>query len=323
LALAWGDTTESLRRELESCTVEQIGDTAFLIHTETPKISFYRQILPNPKILENASIRETAECAFGLVEGVVGEWSLHSFSAQDKGGERRATLVESILEETLKKKRKSVLKLRAHSFPTKTLLQICVLSEGVSVVSLTPDITLEPARNLIVPLSGGRAEIPEDKRPPSRAYRKLKEALLSIGLGIEPGQQVVDLGASPGSWSWVALESGAVVTAVDRSELSGFMVNESNLRFESGDAFKFKPDSQVDWLLSDIITAPERTVQLLDGWLKERLCRNFCVTMKFKGEPDWTAIQAMRSLLERESPRFLLRHLENNKNEITAVGIAS
>ena len=50
---------------------------------------------------------------------------------------------------------------------------------------------------------------------PSRAFAKLTEALARLGHWMGPGERCVDLGASPGGWSFVALGKGAQVIAVD------------------------------------------------------------------------------------------------------------
>ena len=45
--------------------------------------------------------------------------------------------------------------------------------------------------------------------PPSRAYLKLWEALTLIGAGRGPGERCLDLGSSPGGWSWALQRMGA------------------------------------------------------------------------------------------------------------------
>jgi len=58
-------------------------------------------------------------------------------------------------------------------------------------------------------------------KPISRAYFKLKEALLRSGRCLPPGAMVMDVGAAPGSWTQLLLEHGCShVFAVDPAELS-------------------------------------------------------------------------------------------------------
>ncbi len=56
--------------------------------------------------------------------------------------------------------------------------------------------------------------------PPSRAYLKLWEALVRFGRWPAPGDRCLDLGASPGGWTWVLAKLGANVTAVDKAPLA-------------------------------------------------------------------------------------------------------
>jgi len=59
------------------------------------------------------------------------------------------------------------------------------------------------------PFPNGEIAFVEDRSgPPSRAYLKLWEALTLIGRRPEPGETCVDLGASPGGWSWALSKMG-------------------------------------------------------------------------------------------------------------------
>ena len=57
------------------------------------------------------------------------------------------------------------------------------------------------------------------------------EAEARLGRRIAPGDRCVDLGASPGSWTYVAVTRGARVTAVDRSELRPDLMQSRQVRF--------------------------------------------------------------------------------------------
>jgi len=45
--------------------------------------------------------------------------------------------------------------------------------------------------------------------PPSRAYLKFWEACTRLGARPEPGDTCIDLGASPGGWTWAMARLGA------------------------------------------------------------------------------------------------------------------
>jgi 23S rRNA (cytidine2498-2'-O)-methyltransferase len=93
-----------------------------------------------------------------------------------------------------------------------------------------------------------------------------------------------------------------------------------SLEFVRGDAFRFVPPVPVDWLLCDVIAFPERVFELLKRWLTERWCRQFCVTIKFRGSEDYAKLEPIKSWLAASGADFQLRRLTNNKNEVTATG---
>mgnify|MGYP003338278511 CR=1 FL=1 len=71
------------------------------------------------------------------------------------------------------------------------------------------------------PFAHGEVTFVEDKAtPPNRAYLKLWELFTLLGTRPKPGELCIDLGASPGGWSWVLHETGASVLAVDKAPLA-------------------------------------------------------------------------------------------------------
>ncbi|MCM0606323.1 MAG: hypothetical protein KA715_09550 [Xanthomonadaceae bacterium] len=147
--------------------------------------------------------------------------------------------------------------------------------------------------------------------PPSRAYLKLWEALAILGESPAKGDSVLDLGASPGSWSWALAERGANVLSIDRSPLSNNLNDYKNIEFKTGDAFSFEP-RKMDWLFSDVICYPDKLYQYVERWMKSGLCDKFVCTIKFAGGPDHKIIDLFRKL-----PHSRVVHLFNNKNEVT------
>jgi 23S rRNA (cytidine2498-2'-O)-methyltransferase len=184
-------------------------------------------------------------------------------------------------------------------------------------------------RRLISPFPKGELPVASDKTAPSRAFAKLVEAELRLGRSIQRGETCVDLGAAPGSWTYVAVSRGASVIAVDRSPLREDLMQSPQVDFQSGDAFRFQPPRPVDWLLCDVIAAPERTAELLLEWLRRGWCRHFVVTLKVgKGQmtgSDGTGAEAL-ARLKRELPpltrELYLTRLCANKREVCAFGAA-
>ena len=108
--------------------------------------------------------------------------------------------------------------------------------------------------------------------------------------------------------------------AVDRSPLREDLMQHPALEFVRGDAFKFEPPEQVDWLLCDVVAPPELIIQLLQTWIARRWCRKLCVTIKFRGTSEYAVLEPLKAWLAAERAEFVMRRLTNNKNEVTVAG---
>ena len=51
-------------------------------------------------------------------------------------------------------------------------------------------------------------------------------------------------------------------------------------------------------------------------WVAERWCRQFCVTIKFRGTDDYAKLDPIKSWLAESGADFLLRRLTSNKKRI-------
>jgi 23S rRNA (cytidine2498-2'-O)-methyltransferase len=150
----------------------------------------------------------------------------------------------------------------------------------------------------------------------------LIEAEQRLGRAIQAGETCVDLGAAPGSWTYLAAKRGARVSAVDRSPLREDLLRNRRVNFQAGDGFRFRPDCPVDWLLCDVLAAPERSTDLLFEWLRHRWCRHFVVTLKLKDAPESSALTRLKKELPALTREFFLTRLCANKKEVCAFGTA-
>lgn len=162
------------------------------------------------------------------------------------------------------------------------------------------------------PSVDGKLNFKENKIvPPSRAYLKLWEALSVLGDWPRKDERVVDLGSSPGSWTWALAELGPHVLSIDRSTLDPKVMRAKNIEFRTGDAFSMQP-TKLDWVFSDVICFPDKLFEYMSAWIKSGLCEKFVANVKFAGEVDPAIIHKFRQL-----PHSRVLHLLNGKKEVT------
>lgn len=169
------------------------------------------------------------------------------------------------------------------------------------------------------PYPDGVVRFVEDRESaPSRAYLKLWEVFTLLGTSPKPGELCLDLGSSPGGWTWVLASLGARVFSLDRAPLDPRIDRMPGVEHCLGSGFGLEPQAaggpgaRVDWLCSDMACYPERLLELVRRWLDADACRNFVCTLKFQGETDHATAQAFAAI-----PGSRLMHLSCNKHELT------
>ena len=165
----------------------------------------------------------------------------------------------------------------------------------------------------------GEVDFVEDRNgPPSRAYLKLWEALTLLGCRPEPGETCLDLGSSPGGWSWALQQMGAQVISVDKAPLAPEIARLPRIEHRLESAFALDPRAlgPVDWVFSDVVCYPARLLTLVERWLAGGTCRRFVCTIKFQGEPDHQTARRFANI-----PGSQLRHLFHNRHELTWIKI--
>jgi 23S rRNA (cytidine2498-2'-O)-methyltransferase len=167
------------------------------------------------------------------------------------------------------------------------------------------------------PFPHGEVSFAEDKvNPPSRAYLKLWETFTRTQLWPRPGELCLDLGASPGGWTWVLQQLGARVIAVDKAPLAPHIAALPQVSLRQESAFAVTPESigPVDWLFSDVICYPQRLLHHVERWRAAGLARHYVCTLKFQGATDHATAQAFAAI-----PGSRLFHLHHNHHELTWV----
>lgn len=189
--------------------------------------------------------------------------------------------------------------------PTAPLGSWCLLDQNSMLAS--PDCSS--------PFPHGEARFVEDKlAPPNRAYLKLWEILTLLGQRPDADSLCLDLGASPGGWTWVLQQLGAAVISVDKAELDPAVAALPGVMFRRESAFGLEPKAvgQVDWLFCDIACYPKRLLELLRRWIDSGVCQRFVCTLKFQGSTDHAIARDFAAI---EGSR--LQHLAHNKHELT------
>ncbi len=167
------------------------------------------------------------------------------------------------------------------------------------------------------PFPNGEVRFVEDREgPPNRAYLKLWEALTLARRKPGPGALCLDLGASPGGWTWVLAKLGARVIASDKAPLDPAVAAMPGVEQRQASAFALEPKEagSIDWLFSDIVCYPERLLRLVEQWLATGRVRNFVCTIKFQGETDYATARRFAGI-----PGSRVMHLHHNKHELTWV----
>ena len=166
------------------------------------------------------------------------------------------------------------------------------------------------------PFPGGRIDFAENtKQPPNRAYLKLWEVFTLSGKRPAPGELCLDLGSSPGGWTWVLASLGAKVFSVDKAELAPQIAIMPGVHHCAGcSAFSLEPENagKVDWLFWDVACYPSRLWTMIKRWLEKGSCRNFVCTLKFQHKTDFETMDRFVAV-----PGSRLIHLSHNKHELT------
>jgi len=192
------------------------------------------------------------------------------------------------------------------------LAQIALVAADRALVGVMPATdapTLAP---------GGRARVHNPKNAPSRAGRKLVEALDWIGRAPDAGEVCVDLGAAPGGWSVVLLERRARVIAVDPAQLAPEVRRMKGLVHVKESAFDFLPTEPVDWLFCDMAWRPLEVAQLLAKWGRRRLATTLVSNVKLPMKQRVEFVQRVVQIVESGGWKDVrARQLYHDREEVT------
>lgn len=176
------------------------------------------------------------------------------------------------------------------------------------------------------PMGIARLRMPSSA--PSRSTLKLAEALMEFfdererKRRLAPGMTAVDLGASPGGWSWQLVHHGLMVTAVDNGAIDPRLLDSGQVKHRRDDGLHFRPQEPVDWMVCDMVESPSRIARLAAQWIAQGWCRETIFNLKLPMKKRWEEVERCRALIGEAlggGGYFLrVKHLYHDREEVTA-----
>ncbi len=174
--------------------------------------------------------------------------------------------------------------------------------------------------------------IPRLKFPrsaPSRSTLKLEEAFF-IFLSqkehetlLKGGMTAVDIGASPGGWSYQFVRRNIYVTAIDNGPMDKTLMQTELVNHIKTDGFTYVPKSSSDWMVCDIADQPMRIAKLVGKWIQEGWCRHTIFNLKLPMKKRYQEVKAceevIRKMLDGTGKRYSLfiKQLYHDREEVT------
>ena len=139
---------------------------------------------------------------------------------------------------------------------------------------------------------------------------------------LQPGMTAVDLGASPGGWSWQLVHRGLMVTAVDNGAMDPRLLESGQVKHRRADGLDFRPADPVDWMVCDIVESPSRIARVAAKWVAEGWCRETIFNLKLPMKKRWEEVVRCREIIDEVlggSGYFLrMKQLYHDREEVTA-----
>lgn len=172
-----------------------------------------------------------------------------------------------------------------------------------------------------------RLKFPNDA--PSRSTLKLDEAF-QIFLGRENLSEflnskmtAVDLGACPGGWTYQFVKRGIKTVAVDNGAIDQALMQSGLVTHVAEDAFKFRPETPVDWLVCDVVEQPSKITQLIAEWLVNKKCKFVIFNLKLPMKRRYEEVYSCLDHLEKTCTirgltlRIKAKQLYHDRKEVT------
>lgn len=171
-----------------------------------------------------------------------------------------------------------------------------------------------------------RLKFPSDA--PSRSTLKLEEAILHF-MGKEEqeewlreGRTAVDLGASPGGWTWQLVKRGMMVTAIDNGAMDAKLMASGQVEHLRVDGFRYAPERPVAWVVCDMIEKPARIAALMAEWLAKGYASHAMFNLKLPMKTRFDEVEHCLSIIDDtlrgKSYYVEVKQLYHDREEVTA-----
>jgi 23S rRNA (cytidine2498-2'-O)-methyltransferase len=176
------------------------------------------------------------------------------------------------------------------------------------------------------PMGIARLRMPSGS--PSRSTLKLAEAMMEFldekerAKRFAPGMTAIDLGASPGGWTWQLVQRGLMVIAVDNGAMDAALLETGQVKHRRDDGFHFRPAEPVDWMVCDMVESPSKIARLASKWIAEGWCRETIFNLKLPMKKRWEEVERCRSIIDEAlgggGYYLRMKHLYHDREEVTA-----
>ena len=304
------------RAQRGSGFVEFVSPHADALAARWPAFVFARQAL---RVLGRARAMPTQDRIGALrpiIEGDTRRWCDAWVEAPDSDATRDlAALCRGLNAALLAALKKAALIERS----SRWRLHVC-LTSGQDAFVCAVDV----ARSS--PWLGGIPRLKFPRNAPSRSTLKLEEALLVLlddgerERWLKPGMRAVDLGASPGGWTWQLVRRSLQVIAVDNGPMDAELMASGLVDHLRADGFRYQPRTPVDWMVCDMVEQPARVAARMAQWLAQGWCRYAIFNLKLPMKKRYDEVQRCLAILHDGvggKPELRARQLYHDREEIT------
>ncbi|MGE4070500.1 MAG: 23S rRNA (cytidine(2498)-2'-O)-methyltransferase RlmM [Lysobacterales bacterium] len=178
--------------------------------------------------------------------------------------------------------------------------------------------------------AGGIPRLKFPREAPSRSTLKLEEAFQVLMSAeeraelLDAGGSAVDLGASPGGWTYQLVARRIRVTAIDNGRMAPALMDSGLVQHLREDGFRYRPPRPVDWLVCDMVEKPGKVAELMVRWLQSGWCKAAVFNLKLpmkKRFDAWDKARAVLQPLQRMGFSVRARQLYHDREELTVAVI--